>query len=56
MFEREGEKIGEPAQAGILGERSQQRLRFGELVGQRREVVEGQVKQGVTCKNGSPAG
>ena len=50
MREREGEEIGEPAQAGILGERREQRLRFSQLIGQRREIVEGQVKQGVTCK------
>jgi plasmid stabilization system protein ParE len=50
MLEREREEIGETPQAGVLGERCQHRLCLGELVCERRKVVQRQVEQGVARK------
>ena len=50
--ERQIEKPGEPAQARILGERGQERLRLSEALGQGLELAQGQIQQPVACEEG----
>ena len=52
MLERQFEEASEPAQARILGQRGEQRLRLRQAVGQRLELAKRQIQQAVLRKEG----